>query len=170
VFSTGVCPNNAQPINITIRNIGTAAVDFATNNATITVNVTGAVTQTLNVVLNTGTLAVNATQEFLVGNLNMSANGTYTFNATGTAVGDGNTTNDAMPSVVRNINATTPVAIPQSVNFTGFTGTNLTTVFPNWSEGVGALTPTGTTSAWTSQTGLGGTGNITAKINLYTKY
>ncbi|MDN3705772.1 T9SS type A sorting domain-containing protein [Myroides ceti] len=56
------------------------------------------------------------------------------------------------------------VSMPQSVNFTGFTGSNLTTVFPNWREGSGADKPVGTTSLWAESTILG---VPTAKINLY---
>jgi hypothetical protein len=59
---------------------------------------------------------------------------------------------------------------PQLVDFTGFNGTNLSAVFPGWTEGAGAtttaLTPGGTTSAWASSTF--GTQGTTAKINLYT--
>jgi hypothetical protein len=55
------------------------------------------------------------------------------------------------------------VALPVCIDFTGFTGANLNTLFPNWFEAVGT-TPAGTTSAWTNTT-LGG--STTAKINLY---
>ncbi|MBK8363124.1 MAG: hypothetical protein IPL24_05395 [Bacteroidetes bacterium] len=57
-----------------------------------------------------------------------------------------------------------PVSLPQQVNFTGFTGSKLTAVFPNWYEAQGATTPAGTTSGWTNTT-LSGT--TTSKINLY---
>ncbi|HRD37495.1 MAG TPA: choice-of-anchor J domain-containing protein, partial [Bacteroidia bacterium] len=43
-----------------------------------------------------------------------------------------------------------------------------TAMFPLWSEATGSVVPTGTTSLWTSQTGLNGAGNITARINLLT--
>jgi len=57
--------------------------------------------------------------------------------------------------------------LPQAVDFTGFTGANLHTVFPGWQEAQG-LVPTGTGSMWTSRSGLGGTGNITCAINFWT--
>ena len=60
-----------------------------------------------------------------------------------------------------------PFALPQSVDFTGFTGSNLTTVFPNWYEAAGATLPSGTTSIWTSASGWFPS-NTSAKINLYT--
>ncbi|MBA5793624.1 T9SS type A sorting domain-containing protein [Flavobacterium sp. xlx-214] len=60
---------------------------------------------------------------------------------------------------------TTATALPASVNFTGFTGANLSTVFPGWLERIGDGPLTGTTSAWTSSTVF--TGTTSAKINLF---
>ncbi|MCW4470749.1 T9SS type A sorting domain-containing protein [Flavobacterium sp. MFBS3-15] len=72
--------------------------------------------------------------------------------------------------------ATEANPLPLTVNFTGFTGTNLHTVFPGWYEATIATTagtaPTnanpvsviGTTAGWTSATAFGAT---TARINLY---
>ena len=95
----------------------------------------------------------------------MSATGTYTFNASTSLTGDGNAGNDAMAPQTRTLAAS--VTLPQSVDFTGYTGADLPTVFPNWYEAAGT-SPLGTTSLWTSQTGLGVVGNITARLNLYT--
>ncbi len=52
--------------------------------------------------------------------------------------------------------------------FTGFTGYNLTTVFPGWIEQVGN-SPTGTFSAWTnsSVSQTTGLGSISARVNLF---
>ncbi len=68
------------------------------------------------------------------------------------------------------VSTTAPASasLPANNNFAGFTGANLSTVFPGWYEALGTvqnLNPAGTTSAWTSSTGLGQT---TARINLYT--
>src|SRR5690606_23186749 len=57
------------------------------------------------------------------------------------------------------------VALPVSCDFTGFTGSNLTTVFPGWEEMTGDGPLTLINSAWTSSTALV---TRTAKINLYT--
>src|SRR5690554_786667 len=57
------------------------------------------------------------------------------------------------------------VALPVSCNFNGFTGSNLSTVFPGWEEKFGDGPLTGTSSVWVSSTVLGTT---TAKVNLYT--
>ena len=58
----------------------------------------------------------------------------------------------------------TAVALPASTNFVGFTGDNLSTVFPGWREVVGDGPLTGTTSGWTNSTALT---VVTAKVNLF---
>ncbi|WP_395051905.1 GEVED domain-containing protein, partial [Flavobacterium sp.] len=58
--------------------------------------------------------------------------------------------------------------LPVNNNLTGFTGANLATVFPGWSEATGTaqnLNPGGTASNWTSSSVLG---IPSAKINLFT--
>lgn len=55
------------------------------------------------------------------------------------------------------------------VDFTGFNGSNLSTISPGWSEGEGFASPTGTTSQWVRDdfANVGANGDA-AKINLYT--
>ncbi len=161
---TAVCYTNSETVAITVRNYGTATLNFATTPVTVTTNVTGAATATLTGTLNTGTLAPGADVVVnMSAPLNMTAAGTYTFNATASIAGDGTASNDAMVTENR-INAPV-VTLPQTVDFTGFTGANLTATFPNWREGSGATYPTGTTSGWTSSTVFTANGT-TAKINL----
>jgi hypothetical protein len=60
-------------------------------------------------------------------------------------------------------------AVQFAINtFTGFTGSNLTTVFPGWKEQAGN-TPTGTFSAWTnsSVSQTTGLGSVSARVNLF---
>lgn len=161
------CYSSSETVTITIKNFGTALIDYSANPCTVNATVSGPNPQSFTpVVLSSGTLASGATQDVVVSlSYDMSAAGTYTFDAFTTVTGDGNPGNDAMLSTNRYVVA--PVSLPQSVDFTGFTGANLTTVFPNWYEAAGT-SPSGSTSFWTSQTGLGGPGNITARINLYT--
>jgi hypothetical protein len=91
------CYGNAETVTIKIRNNSFSTIDFAVNPVTVTVNVTGAVTQTLTKVLNTGTLASDATMDVIITTpLDMTAPGTYTFNASTSVTGDVNTSNDAM--------------------------------------------------------------------------
>lgn len=158
-FTTG-CYGSSENLVVTINNYGVTPI----TNIPVTVIVSGAATQTSNAVY-TGTIAPASSVSFTVATLNMTASGTYSFNSFTSLPGDGNATNDNMATATRTNVA--PVALPQQVNFTGFTGANLTTVFPNWYEATGAVVPAGTTSTFTYQTGLGGVGNITARVNLF---
>jgi hypothetical protein len=89
---------------------------------------------------------------------------TYLYNTTATS-GNSTTFTTTGPMAA--------VALPQATTFTGFTGDNLSTVFPGWKESAiptPALTtplsvnPSGTTSSWTSSNILG---SPTAKVNLF---
>jgi hypothetical protein len=163
---TSGCYTTAETVRITVRNFGTATLDLAASPITVTVNVTGAVTTTLTGTLNTGPLAPNSTATVdLSAPLNMTTAGTYTFNATASVNGDVNATNNSMVAVTRVVQPV--VTVPQSVNFTGFTGANLNTIFPNWREGAGVTTPAGAASTWRNISGLGGSGNVTAAINIF---
>ena len=165
--STTGCYGAAESVVVSIRNNGTQAINFVTNPATVTVVVGGTATQTLTQTVSTGTLAVGATQNVTVGSLNMSAAGTYTFALTATAAGDGDTSNDG--STATRTKAALGAAT-QQLNFTGFNGSNLGTLYPGWYEATGAAQPTGTTSAWTSDdfaNVTSGPNGIAAKINLY---
>ena len=162
---TPPCPSSASTITATIKNTGLNTINFATLPATVSVAITGGNTQTLTTTINSGTLAPGATQTVtLAPAANLSNGGNNTFTGTVTIAGDGLAPNNTATATVSLV----PVAaLPQSVDFTGYTGANLTAVFPNWSEGAGATTPTGTTSTWSGTTGLGGATNATARINLY---
>jgi len=91
---------------------------------------------------------------------NLSAAGTYTLKTYTTLASDEDHTNDTIIGSIVNNN----VAIPLVVSFTGYTGANLTTVFPGWSE-ANTVSYTGTTSSWLNRTGLGTASNVTAKVN-----
>ncbi len=126
---TSPCPNNSVPLSVTIKNSGSSSIDFATNNATININVTGASTQSLTVTLNNGTLAAGASQTYpLFPNADFSAGGTHTLTANVVITGDGNAANNS---------STTPVNI------------NYVTTSP-WSESFATTTaPTGwNTTGW----------------------
>ncbi|WP_201987624.1 beta strand repeat-containing protein, partial [Hymenobacter rubidus] len=162
------CYGATEALTVTISNNATAALNLALNPVTITVVVTppSGPAQTFTTTVNTGTLAAGASQNVtLPGTLNLTAAGTYSFVITTSTPGDGTPGNDQL-TVTRTVVGA--AAQPQLVTFTGYTGANLTAVFPGWYEATGAAVPTGTTSAWTSQTGFGSTGNTTARINLYT--
>lgn len=102
-----VCYSNAETVTMRILNNSGGAHDFAVNPATVTVNVTGAVTTTLNATLNTGTLAAGATLDVnMSSTLNMSTAGVYTFNGYVVVTGDVNNSNDTLnPAVNRTVTA-----------------------------------------------------------------
>lgn len=105
------------PVIITIRNNGSNTLNFSTNNVTVSGSVSGTNPQTFPpVVISTGTLASGAsTNVTLAASYNMTALGTYTFNASATTPGDGNTGNDAMAALPINVSFTN--SFPQTVNF-----------------------------------------------------
>jgi hypothetical protein len=87
-LTTG-CYTASEPVTVTLRNnTQHTPIDFSVNPVTVTVTLTGASTTVLSTVVNTGTLAASTTQTVIVGNLDMSAAGTYTFAATASVVGD----------------------------------------------------------------------------------
>ncbi|MFT3680679.1 MAG: hypothetical protein QM791_10430 [Ferruginibacter sp.] len=100
------CYSNAAAIKISIKNYGGTLIDFSTTPVTVSVAVTGIVTQNLTGTLNTGTLAAgSSTDVTMSATLNMTTAGTYTFNATIQSVAntgvDADITNDAMTAATR---------------------------------------------------------------------
>ncbi|RMG72298.1 MAG: hypothetical protein D6722_05645, partial [Bacteroidetes bacterium] len=157
------CGGAAEPVTIQVRSLGTSA--------------TSGIAATF--VVDNGT---PVTPEIIPGVLNLGDTVTYTFTATAdlstpgphtitvvaSVIGDGDNTNDTLSAVFTTIAAQAP-PLPV-VDFTGFTGSNLTALFPDWSEGSGQGAPSGTTSGWTSDdfgNVSGGPNGISAKINLY---
>jgi hypothetical protein len=57
-----VCPALKQTITVALKNYDASTIDFAVSNVTITVNITGASTQSFNTLLTSGTLAAGASQ------------------------------------------------------------------------------------------------------------
>lgn len=159
ISPTSGCFTANENVAVTINNYGTAAL----TSVPVTVIVSGAISQTLNATFS-GNIAPASSTNFTVGVVNMTPAGTYSFNAYSSVTGDATNTNDSLSTQVKTV---LPLAaLPQAVNFTGFTGANLATVFPDWREGAGLLLPNGTTSSWTSQTNLNSTGNVNARMYL----
>jgi gliding motility-associated-like protein len=101
-----------QTVIVTIKNQGTDTILFSSNNALVTVNVTGASTQSFNITLNSGSLLPGDTLNVNVTNLcNLSVAGTHIFNATTTILGDSNTGNDALSSPINIVVMTVDVGI-----------------------------------------------------------
>jgi len=122
------CFGPAEAVTVQLRNAGTAALNFATNAATVIVvaTVPGGTTQTFTTTVNTGTLASGATQSVtLPGTINMVALGTYSFAVTATVAGDGNAGNNTL-TVTRT--AILPVAGTLAASVTSFCGSGSTTL------------------------------------------
>ncbi len=94
------CLGASEAVTVSLKNNGGALMDFAVTNATVTATATGGYSS--NIVLNSGTLASGASMNVILpATANLLATGNYTFNATVSVAGDGNTSNDAMaPAVV----------------------------------------------------------------------
>ncbi len=99
---TSGCYSAAEDIVVTIKNNGALPVDFGVTPATVTLDVTGAVTTTLTA-NPAGTLASGASMNVTLTPLNMTTNGTYLFNIYTTIASDGNTGNDALTPAVSRI-------------------------------------------------------------------
>lgn len=153
------CYTATEPVTVRIRNFGASALDFTTDNATVTVNVTGAITQTLTVTLTNNSLnsnnplASNATLDVPMGNINMSGTGTYTFDAYTTMASDPNSANDTMATVSINVSAGTAAAnntticsgSSSTLTLTGYSGTL------QWQSSIDGG------NTWVNETGTGNT-------------
>lgn len=95
---------------------------------------------------------------------NAPFSGTVTMKAWTAMSGDGDVTNDTASS-----DLFLPPTTFEVAEFTGFTGSNLSTIESGWREFTSS-SPQGTTSSWTSATTaqVDGFGTETARINLYT--
>ncbi|MBK8611563.1 MAG: hypothetical protein IPL84_16890 [Chitinophagaceae bacterium] len=158
--SAGNCYTGSEIVTVKIRNYSTNPIDFSVNPVTVTTNVTGAITQSLAATVNTGTLAPAATLDVpMSGSLNMSATGTYTFNAAAVVSGDVNPGNNGMPStdIIKAVLASgTASASPGSYCVTGGTPTLSTT----GADGYGGLQWQQSTTSGTGFTNIpGGTTN-----------
>ncbi|MBL0047299.1 MAG: T9SS type A sorting domain-containing protein [Bacteroidetes bacterium] len=162
----GSCFSSAEQVVVKIKNFGSNTLNFASNPLTLSSNVVG-----VNPIIfpaklvNSGTLAPFTSMNIVVSNsYNMSTTGNYTFLASASVAGDGDIQNDAMPAQKRS--TTVAASLPQSVNFSGYSGNNLSNTAVVWHEATGAI-PGGTSSNWVSQNNLGGIGNVSARVNLF---
>ncbi|MFN8285147.1 MAG: PKD domain-containing protein [Chitinophagales bacterium] len=127
------CLGNAT-VTITIKNNGGLPIDFSINPVTVSATATGGYSSSA--VVNSGVLAVGATQNVnMAATANLSVPGSYTFNASVSVTGDGNNANDAM----------TPAPITSFGNVVVTSGSPYSQDFEagqaGWSSG-------GTSSSW----------------------
>ena len=162
------CFTANETVIVRIKNFGMKKLYFNQDTVRVYASMAGANPGSFGpTILSSDSLSVGDSMNVVVTtNANMSVGGNYIFNGNTQMTNDGNTANDAFVSSV--LTATPTAILPDTVGFTTFTGADLNTGYPHWTEGTGYLYPTGTTSAWLSQSGLGASGNITARINMYT--
>jgi len=96
------CRTTTETVTIRIANYGSVAINFSVNNVTVNASATGPNTYSSSIVLNSGTLAAGATMDVVMpATFDMTATGTYTFNANTVVAGDVDASNDAMSPVTR---------------------------------------------------------------------
>lgn len=150
-----MCGGNSNVV-VQIRNQSASTINFATNNVTVNSSVSGPNPQTFPaVILSSGTLASNATQNVTVATgYNMTAAGSYVFNASTSVTGDVNTSNDAMTaaSVTVNVAPTATLSGSSTICPSGSAQLTFTLTGSNpWSltytDGVTPVTLTGITAS-----------------------
>lgn len=112
--ATSGCHSATDSIRVRLKNYATTTLDLTINNVIINANVTGPNPQSFGpVTVNTGTIAAGGTRDITIAyNYNMTAVGTYVFNANATQVNDFVNSNDAMGSVTIVIAAGTVTVAP----------------------------------------------------------
>lgn len=164
---TDECLSATDTVRVLVKNDGTQPFDFAVNNATINVNVTGNTSSSINTTLSSGTLVSGADTLIEVGIVDLSVGGSFNALAYVTSVPDSFSINDTV--VGASIYGPAILALPQFVDFEGFTGANLPSVHANWYESGSPVVLAGTTSDWinSNSTQTAALGSTTARINLY---
>ncbi len=145
------------PVKVKVGNLGTQVQ----SGFTIAYSVNGANTQSEPF---TSTLNPGQEQEFQFAvPASFAVAGAYVIKAWTSLAGDQDLSNDSLSSPVLN---TTPENL-SPVNFNNFDGSNLSTVFPGWSEKAGD-TPSGNSSLWNFSNANQTTslGSITARVGL----
>ncbi|MFK7926363.1 MAG: LamG-like jellyroll fold domain-containing protein, partial [Bacteroidia bacterium] len=134
------CFGAAETVEVSLFNFGTDTVFFATDNAQVTVNVTGVNPQTFQTTLNTGFLAPGGNTPVTMNTaFNMGAGGTYTFDGYVeflTGGPDANLANDTMST--SNVTSNNAVVLPGqswSEDFETFTVGNPGGLANGWTRG-----------------------------------
>ncbi|MGY6560702.1 MAG: hypothetical protein ACXITV_01210, partial [Luteibaculaceae bacterium] len=130
-----LCYTDAEVVTVRVTNTGGNALDFEAANLTVTAALSGASTETLTASVSTGTLEPSATLDIVLGNLDMSTPGVYTFNLSAALAGDQNPANNQL-EVVRQFQLQT--TIPYEEDFNDW-GTGNTFAQNNWQLLTGAF-------------------------------
>ncbi len=151
----GVCHPGPDSVIVRIKNFSGIAIDFSVNPVTVNASVSGVSPMTFTpVVINTGTLAGGATMNVNVSNsYNMSAAGTYSFDASIALTGDGNATNNVLTTVEIEVSGGVATASFASI----CSGAASTLTVSGNSGPIQWQSYDATTSTWVNETGTGNT-------------
>jgi hypothetical protein len=160
------CYSASETVIVRVVNAGNDAADLSQLPLSVSATVSGGVSQSLSSTITTGVIAANDSLDVNLGTMNLLAGGNLNFVLAATRSGDQVVADDTL-RVTRT--AVLSGSLPLSVDFTGYDGDNLSSLFPLWREGYGLTTPDEDTISyyWESYTGMGGATNTTAKLNLY---
>jgi hypothetical protein len=102
---TGSCLTATETVTVKIMNVAGSIIDFSVNPVTVTVTgANAAAAYNSNTIVNTGTLAIGGSLDVnMPATIDMTASGTYSFNATTSVTGDVNTGNDALATVNKTV-------------------------------------------------------------------
>jgi hypothetical protein len=101
----GDCYTSAEPVIVRVINAGNSLLDFTIDTVPVTVEITGALTQTMTVLLNDNSrnngdpLPVGGYVDVLFGTINMAVHGTYYFSVHTSLSYDGDPYNDTLAPV-----------------------------------------------------------------------
>jgi subtilisin-like proprotein convertase family protein len=162
------CFTPNEQVSIRIQNLGNQELDFTVQPVDIVLEVSGAITEIVNLTISDMTLNGGQPLQPLsfmnipIGQLDMTFYGEYNFVASITLTDDILQENDSLELILTN---RFPFEFPEMVGFDGFNGSNLETVYPNWYEATGSTNPQIGNSAWTFSQGVDFPANITASFN-----
>ncbi len=131
------CPSTSDSVYVVITNSGTQPQDFSANNITVTLTLTdpNSNSTTRSVTLTTGILNPGSSDTVAIKPFDLTASGNYSFTAYITYSPDQNNNNDTLSGSFHN----GIYSLPEQVDFTGYTGGNLPSVFPAWDEATGSI-------------------------------
>jgi hypothetical protein len=153
IVPSALCLNIESDLGIRVFNYGTEELDFAINNITYTVNVSGpnGFNESYDLTVTEGVLDSGEELEVVVTGFTPTEAGTYTINAEVDMVGDEIAANNGpTANVSRLVEAI--VETPSEVVFNNYTGGNISTLNSDWNSAQGFITR----SAIAQETHFGG--------------
>ena len=166
--TSGGCKTSSETVSVSLKNNSSFPVDFTKNNIVISVTATGGYLSSIT--LSTGSLAAGASQNVtLPATIDMSAGGSFIFNASATIAGDINNANDALAAVTVTVSAQ-PVATiaysasPYCASLNGSQNVTLTGTTGGTYSSTSGLQINTTSGSITPSTSTAGTYTVTYNI------